>query len=469
MQHGPEEHLQKRQHVWLEKQQEYLQLDAGEVILFKGVASQGRKGTMEFVKSYAISTSTDGLSWTEYHENGKLHLFQDDRLDSGPDHVHINYLPVGLAVRYVRIFPKRWNVWMSMRAGLVGCYNGAKVKMPHAPALLFDNGHTRVLKACYATRRTGGNNWDEYTALANNVLVIPEPTDPTAIIEVVKGEIWSIPWVLTGHSSQAHEGDFLVLQKHNCDNIMVSEVSVPSGPTGVIVLSSEGTIVQSSTVSSRINELNIGTYRLCMATKESLGDNHTDYMALSASIRAFDDATYVTLSSPHVVGLGQDIVVDWSLNGVQASGMDWLGLYKKGECKQTDYSQDNPYPLPNDVVARHSQNQCYLLTAPIPAYETSGTVRFEYSSFKNAGEYEVRFFSGTSRHGQGVVCRGMGGLAEGFEESATYESCALEAKASSNKITVTSQTSNHGSRKVGSGSVRHIPGLEFQKFAPIGL
>ena len=62
----------------------------------------------------------------------------------------------------------------------------AKVKMPDSPRLLQEtDGTTRVLKACYATRRTGGQDHHEYIELDQVVNVVPEPTDPTGTVEAV--------------------------------------------------------------------------------------------------------------------------------------------------------------------------------------------------------------------------------------------------------------------------------------------
>ena len=106
-------------------------------------------------------------------------------------------------------------------------------------------------------------------------------------------------------------------------------------------------------------------------------------------------------------------------------------------------------------------------------YETRGVVIFAYKSFSTAGEYEVRFFIGDSVDGQGYACRGLQGLAKGFETSPIYNTCALDAHTTSNTITVTSQSSNRqgrvSSNHAEGGIMAHIPGLEHMRFAKIGL
>lgn len=175
---------------------------------------------------------------------------------------------------------QRWNERLAMRAGLVGCYNGAKIKMPDTVRLLADGGQGPSLTpaihvalssinieyglslACVlstsfheaaasmlcdtALRRgrlervhhTGPGLRSMYSAcmhyvmfaqqawgfaschsqfevsvalqltllvVGQSVQIVPEPTDPTELIDVIKGEVWNIPWVLEGESQAAVE------------------------------------------------------------------------------------------------------------------------------------------------------------------------------------------------------------------------------------------------------------------------
>jgi len=248
----------------------------------------------------------------------------------------------------------------------------------------------------------------------------------------------------------------------------LSPVSPPTGPSARLVLTANGGVTKESLLTSRINELNSGTYRICMATKESLADSQTDFDALTSSFYLYDDDTHVELKAPYIVSLGQDIKVEWSLHGKEATGLDWIGLYRKDSCKQNDNSKDNNYPLQDDESPRHTQNTCYLAMEQLDKYHTSGVIRFSFDSFRNAGDYEVRFFMGDSRNGQGMVCRGLNGLVKGYESSPEFESCALEAQAVSNSIKVTAEKSRFGGLK-SKNSGPHIPGLEHTRHATLGL
>lgn len=309
----------------------------------------------------------------------------------------------------------------------------------------------------------GADQHLEFIELDQKVNIVPEPSDPAKLVEKVKGEVWGIEMLLSGEAMAAREGDFLWIQKFHCGALLASPEAYPLGPSSRITFGPGGTITAEQVYKARLNELNIGAYRMCVATKESAGDTNLDYHALTTSLALFNEEPYATLTVPYIAGLGQEIHVSWSLNGVLSNGQDWVGLYRKGTCVQSDYSEDNPYPPDDGEAQRHSQNQCYLATENIPAFVSSGTVSFKQSDYKIAGEYEVRYFFGTSRSGQGVVCRGNAGLAEGFEGSPTYKTCALEAKATSNTIKVTAETQGKLSRKRTSAAVHHLPGLEFAR------
>jgi len=443
--------------------QEWLQLDAGGTFRLYALHTQGIHGTVEGEKvlSYGLSTSLDGVTWTEYKVGGVLKIFDGNiHTGAGPDYIHVNVLSPTLITRFVRIYPKSWIGQPYMRAGLSGCPTHATIGLPDSPRLLSQGGQIRTLKACFATRRTGANDHLEFIELDQKVKIVPEPSDPLRIVEKIKGEVWGIDMLLTGEAMEAQEGDFLWIQKFHCGALLENKEGYPLGPSSRITFGSGGTISAASVYNARLNELNLGAYRMCVATKESGGDHNMDYHALTTSLALFNEAPYATLTVPYIAGLGQEIHVSWSLNGVKSKGQDWVALYRKGACRQADYTENNPYPVDEDEAQRYAQNQCHLATESIPAFVSSGTVSFQQSDYKNAGEYEVRYFFGNSHSGQGVVCRGKGGLAEGYEGSPTYKTCALEAKAMSNTIKVTAAVQGRLTRKKSSAAVHHLPGLE---------
>ena len=48
----------------------WLQIDLGRIMAIKKVATQGRRDFRDWVTSYEISSSVDGIDWVLYAENG---------------------------------------------------------------------------------------------------------------------------------------------------------------------------------------------------------------------------------------------------------------------------------------------------------------------------------------------------------------------------------------------------------------
>lgn len=120
------------------------------------------------------------------------------------------------------------------------------------------------------------------------------------------------------------------------------------------------------------------------------------------------------------INLGTDIQIAYkagdSFDGrtsaereTSTTGMDWVGLYKAGDCNS-----------PNNLMDRH---KCHVATRSLPRTEWSGTITFPQSDYQAAGEYEIRYFYGddptiegssTSPHftwsGQGYICNTNAGM-----------------------------------------------------------
>ena len=139
---------------------------------------------------------------------------------------------------------------------------------------------------------------------------------------------------------------------------------------------------------------------------------------------------------PDSVLLGVDIIVVWNATDGQYSGLSvagsWLGLYKKNDC-----STRNEW-----------QHKCYLKSYQLPVGESGGVVRFPQKDYKAAGEYEVRYFRGNSRSGQGQVCAGMKDSGTG-----TYIQCSLDPAAVSSTVHVYGNIESQD-------DMSSIPGLE---------
>merc|ERR1740117_187964 len=83
---------------------------------------------------------------------------------------------------------------------------------------------------------------------------------------------------------------------------------------------------------------------------------------------------------------GTPISVPWStVYAIPSTGTSWVGLFKQGDC-----NEDNEW--------RH---QCAISTKMLPTGTMDGVVSFDYPEYRDAGYYEVRFFTGAN---QGRVC-----------------------------------------------------------------
>lgn len=185
----------------------------------------------------------------------------------------------------------------------------------------------------------------------------------------------------------------------------------------------------------KVNELNIGKYKICYATKHSVGESNSDFKMLSTKEIEIlpTPATHPSVSAPRSIILGQDIVVSWASNVELSTNRSshpdsWLGLFVKDSCVDT--------------------HDCYIAWQSISANDYTGTVIFSQSNYKNSGEYEVRYFKGSIHNGasqnsatypeglaretgSGVVCRGLSGV-----PSETYITCNLEMATQSETIYV---------------------------------
>jgi len=419
----------------------WLQLDTGSTVVLSGILTQGHADEPEWVTQYAVSTSMDGNVWAEYKENGILKVF-----DANFDHNSIirNELMEHTEGQFLRIYPKKWDKQISMRAGLLTCLIGVKIQMPSAPALTAAGFATiRELRSCFATRRSEGDGIEDFIQLDDVVNVLPQPTNPLDYINMARGGIFGMSFILKGDSLQAVEGDVFRLTKTTCLGQVTILTSMPFGPSGKITLGPDAVITKAQIMSARLNELNSGQYRICFRTKESLGDSDADYSMLDAIVRISLDYRAPVLKVSPSVNLGQDIVVGWEANNDMDERVshenDWIGLYRQGDCEQLDYNDDKVKSSvdrsllvnSDDTKRPNTQNQCFVAIALLTDHHENGEVRFSLAQYKQAGTYEARYFMGDSTSEGGYVCRG---LQESGED--TFRQCALEAKATSSIITI---------------------------------
>ncbi|XP_078666819.1 lactadherin-like [Branchiostoma floridae x Branchiostoma belcheri] len=98
---------------------EWLQVDLGEMKTVTGTISQGRSSQDQWVTSYKLQYSVDGVSWTTYaSSDGSERVFPGNTDRNTPV---TNLLDSPIDARFVRFLPQTRHHWFSMRVEVLGC------------------------------------------------------------------------------------------------------------------------------------------------------------------------------------------------------------------------------------------------------------------------------------------------------------------------------------------------------------
>nr|AAA39534.1 milk fat globule membrane protein E8 [Mus musculus domesticus] len=99
---------------------EWLQVDLGTQRQVTGIITQGARdfGHIQYVESYKVAHSDDGVQWTVYEEQGSSKVFQGN-LDNNSHKKNIFEKP--FMARYVRVLPVSWHNRITLRLELLGC------------------------------------------------------------------------------------------------------------------------------------------------------------------------------------------------------------------------------------------------------------------------------------------------------------------------------------------------------------
>jgi hypothetical protein len=417
----------------------WLQFDAGGSTVIGAFVTQGWHDS--WVQTFALSFSQDGIQWTEYRgPDGALQLMRANA-DAKSD-VVVDLSGVTLEARFLRLYPKRWHHRIALRAVVWGCYIGVRIHLPSAPALSSLATSPRVLSTCFAPRRTEGNVIYDFVQLNQSLHICPEPTNPAQMLFVSRGEIFELKFEISGNAMQGEPGDQFVLAPFTPDVPQCAATVGPAmegvvasrdaGLSTVITLDSGSKVDRQMIMESRLNELDTGEYMVCYATRQSGTDSPNDFFRLTAKIEVFHNHALPTLQLPNTMSLGHELVVQWG-NRLSHSN-DWIGLYSAADCQQPDLTSDpvneEQLQMRRSQGEADAQNQCYLATAKVGGGLEEGQVRFAFSDYRVAGKYEVRYFAGDSRDGNGMVCRALRGA------NTPIEICGLEAKAVSNVVDI---------------------------------
>jgi hypothetical protein len=328
--------------------------------------------------------------------------------------------------------------------------------------------------------------------LPDDLQVFSEPTDALVNSWFV-GHVYELRFTQPQFSfyglktwSCGQKGDIVVIQKNNCNGVhAITSASYTLGSThsnkmvleeygGETTGDEKGGAAEVAAVAQgKVNELGIGIYKICYATRNSQGDDESDFKELATTFEILPkSATKPSMSIPRSALLGQDLVISWestvNLQTRPQTQNSWIGLYRNGTClgssgaewghhenrmlatqfknTQADYSTGQD-PPPEGYVEK-DQHECFVASQFIEGGVSSGVVRFSQKDYKQGGLYDVRFFQGDSRNGQGRICKGLTNTA-----SETYVHCFLEAAIISGPISVFADPA-----KV--DRFDHVPGME---------
>jgi hypothetical protein len=305
---------------------------------------------------------------------------------------------------------------------LVDLTTGNRIlSLPQTPRLTaIDVSTMKVLKACFAGSgldSTQSHNWIE---LQDVLEVFPDPS--SALTTVWKeGSVLELAFNQPANNA-AGPDDIVVLQQGSCQGAHLTTIGTATSTTSApIILTTGGVAREFPIAAGKVNELAVGTYKVCFATGSSEGNSQNDFIELAAEIEIQEslDATAPTFAVPQFILLGVDLVATWASSSEmevrETSDGAWIGLYKKGQC-----DEENEW--------RH---YCYLAYRNLPPNSLEGDIRFSQQEYKSAGEFELRYFRGDTRNGQGQECKGLTGTSSGV-----YLQCKLVAAAYSNAVNV---------------------------------
>jgi len=372
-------------------------------------------------------------------------------------------------------------------SGLLRLTSESKLTMPTTPMLVdqsadFGVPTSRELFICFATFGSEADVWQDFVSLDFILKVIPEPTgllDPYQVRGNVQDVQFSQPVGWGGDVTAppppfsspiaGQEGDIVVLQRDNCSRANTYESVLPLGPSGRAVLEGGGVASMEAVALGQWNQLELyDNYRICFATAESGGDRLDDFKDLGQSLTEDGKADISLLIEidemapmfqvDTTVNHGEDLTIRWFANkdhtGRVSHPLDWIGIYRKGECSEEEPFSQEAESEEEVLETKHNfVNKCHLAMLDLPDHQESGLATFYVNDYLSAGEFEIRYFLGDSRNGQGYECRGLRGATTG-----EYLHCVLRAAAVSDTITVTMPSAvGHSNQH---NALSGIPGLE---------
>ena len=101
---------------------QWVQVDFGMPERISGILTQGHPGNLQWVESYFVMTSLDGVSWYWYADQDTKKAFTVFPANINGNTPVYAYFDREIDAQYVRIVPKTWHNGIALRFEVLSCY-----------------------------------------------------------------------------------------------------------------------------------------------------------------------------------------------------------------------------------------------------------------------------------------------------------------------------------------------------------
>ncbi|WAR14241.1 HMCT-like protein [Mya arenaria] len=110
--------------------QQFIQVDFGQPEKISGVVTQGRQDTDQWVESFLIETSLDGIHWYKYADRDSKKAYTIFPANFDRNTPVKSFFDREVDAQYVRIVPMTWNDKIVLRFDVLSCYGRSKTPSP---------------------------------------------------------------------------------------------------------------------------------------------------------------------------------------------------------------------------------------------------------------------------------------------------------------------------------------------------
>ncbi|WAR09825.1 MFGM-like protein [Mya arenaria] len=110
--------------------QQFIQVDFGHPEKISGVLTQGRQDTDQWVESFLIETSLDGIHWYKYADRDSKKAYTIFPANFDRNTAVKSFFDREVDAQYVRIVPMTWKDKIALRFDVLSCYGRSKTQPP---------------------------------------------------------------------------------------------------------------------------------------------------------------------------------------------------------------------------------------------------------------------------------------------------------------------------------------------------